>query len=125
MNDLTGLKVLLVEDEAGVALLIEDMLQECGCELVASVAQLNKACDAARMNGFDLAIVDVNLRGQSAIPVAHILQERGIPFVFSTGYGVTAAPPEFKEIPLLSKPFVIEDLRARMAAALAMSSTRI
>lgn len=119
MPDLTGLKALVVEDEGAVALLIEDMLLDLGCEVVASVAQLDRACAVARTIAIDFALLDLNLDGASALPVAHILQERHIPVVFSTGYGRHGIAEDFKSFPMLAKPFVIGDLQEKVRTALA------
>ena len=120
MIDLTGRRVLVVEDEGAIALLIEDMLADLGCEIAASAATLDKACELARTARIDFAILDLNLDGASAIPVARILRERHIPFVFSTGYGTGGVSEEFAGYPLLPKPFVLTDLRDQVSTALAM-----
>jgi CheY-like chemotaxis protein len=120
MNDLAGRRALLVEDEGAVALLIEDMLVDLGCEVAASAANLGKACELASQAQFDFAILDLNLNGVSAIPVARILRERCIPFVFSTGYGASGVSEEFVDYPLLAKPFIMNDLRDRICAALGL-----
>ncbi len=124
MGDLTGRKALLVEDEGGVALLIEDMLQDLGCEIAGSAARLEQACEMAHKLKADFAILDVNLDGRPAFPVARILRERQIPFIFSTGYGAMGMPPEFEAAPVLAKPFVIEQLERKILDALAISTTR-
>lgn len=116
---LSGLKALVVEDEASVAFLIEDMLQELGCEIVASVATLAKACRMAATGTFDFALLDVNLNGERAFPAAEILRSRNIPFVFSTGYGPVGLPAEFANRPVVTKPFSAEQLREQISIALA------
>jgi CheY-like chemotaxis protein len=109
---------VVVEDEGSIALLIEDMLLELGCEIAASAAHLAQAREVACSAGFDFAVLDVNLAGQPAFPVAKILRERRIPFVFSTGYGASGIPEEFKGTPTLSKPFAVDELREKIAFAL-------
>jgi CheY-like chemotaxis protein len=118
MNGFSGMKVLVVEDEGFVALLIEDMLQDLGCEIVASVARLQEACAIAETAQIDLAVLDVNLGGERSFPVAHILHERGVPFMFSTGYGTSGLPDEFSECPVLGKPFSAKTLEETLARAL-------
>ena len=118
MAELAGLKALIVEDEGPVALLIEDMLLDLGCEIAASAAELDRACEFARTATIDFALVDLNLNGKSAVPVAHVLRERGIPFVFSTGYGVSGLAEEFSSHPTLAKPFVVDDVRQTILRAL-------
>jgi DNA-binding response OmpR family regulator len=122
MNDLAGRRALLVEDEGGVALLIEDMLFDLGCELAGSAARFNRACEMARSAAADFAVLDVNLDGEPAFPVARILRDRKIPFVFSTGYGAAGMPLEFNGIPVLTKPFVLEELRQAIRAALRIAA---
>lgn len=118
MADLRGLKALVVEDEGAVALLIEDMLLDLGCDIAASAAHLDRARELARSVSIDFALLDLNLNGSSALPIAHILRERGIPFVFSTGYGAAGISQEFDSCPILAKPFVLADLQAKICAAL-------
>ena len=89
-------------------------------EISGSAAEVGKACELARTTDVDFAILDLNLNGASSIPVAIILSERHIPFVFSTGYGAAGAPHGFALIPVLSKPFVIADLHDNIAAALGL-----
>jgi CheY-like chemotaxis protein len=109
---------MVVKDDGPVALLIEDMLLELGCEIAASAAEVDRACELARAATIDFALVDLNLNGRSALPVGHVLRERGIPFVFSTGYGVSGLAEEFSSHPTLAKPFVADDLRRTILRAL-------
>ena len=118
MADLAGLRVLVVEDEGGVALLIESMLEELGCNVTASVATLAKALNMARAETFDFAVLDVNLDGELVFPVAEILKARKLPFVFSTGYGRVGVPETFKDCEVLNKPFTIEDFKTKLLAML-------
>ena len=117
-RDLAGRRVLLVEDETVVALMVEDMLEDLGCLLVGSVASLDKALEAAESLEADVALLDVNLGGQEIFPVAERLQARGIPTVFATGYGSAGLPERWRDSAVLAKPFVIEDLRAALARTL-------
>jgi CheY-like chemotaxis protein len=118
MSELAGLRVLVVEDEGPVALLIEDMLLDLGCEVAASAAAVDEACRIASTQAVDFALLDLNLAGASSIPVASILRDRGIPFVFSTGYGVGRIPAEFQSYPVLAKPYVLSALQAKILLAL-------
>jgi CheY-like chemotaxis protein len=79
MTDLAGLRVLVVEDEGSVALLIEGMLEDLGCEIAASVATLAKALHAVQTETLDFAVLDVNLAGDQVFPVAEILKGRRLP----------------------------------------------
>jgi CheY-like chemotaxis protein len=118
MAELAGLRVLVVEDEGMVALLIEDMLAELGCDVAVSAASLAKAVTAATHEAIDFALLDVNLDGQQVFPVAEVLRNRGIPFVFSTGYGRIGLPETFKEYVVLQKPFAIEELKQKLQTAI-------
>ncbi|MDQ2080627.1 response regulator [Xanthobacteraceae bacterium Astr-EGSB] len=102
--------VLVVEDELMIRMLLEDMLTDSGYEVVASAGRLDDALQFAREADFDLAILDVNLAGQSVAPVAEILEQRGLPFVFATGYGERGLPEEHRGKPTLQKPFQQENL---------------
>ena len=106
-----SLRVLVIEDEGLVAFFIEDMLAEMGHEVGAVASRMQEALAHATRGRFDLAIVDVNLDGQPSYPIAEILMERGIPFVFATGYGSKGLDKKFVDIPVLAKPFVMADLQ--------------
>lgn len=125
MADLAGLRVLVVEDEGSVALLIENMLEELGCHVTASVATLAKALSVARADSFDLALLDINLDGELVFPVAEILKSRQLPFVFSTGYGRMGVPEAFKECDVLNKPFTIEELSTKLQSMFGKSDRAV
>lgn len=118
MTPFAGIRVLVVEDEGAIALLIEEMLEELGCEVVASVARLAAACDIAGSVRVDLAILDVNLAGERVFPVAEILRGRNIPFLFSTGYGASGLAAEYAGCPVLHKPFSESELQQKIAITL-------
>lgn len=111
-------KVLLVEDEALVAMLIEDLIADLGCEVAGNPMQLDQAIDAAHAGGFDLALLDLNLGGKRTYPVADILAARGIPFAFLTGSRADDLEPAYRETPILAKPFRRGDLEAMLARLL-------
>lgn len=114
MVELAGARVLLVEDEALVSLMIQDMLEELGLKVVASAAHVAKACELATGAAFDLALLDVNLAGEFVFPVARILRDRKIPFLFSTGYGRSSLDDEFNNEPAIGKPFSIDELKEKL-----------
>lgn len=105
------LRVLVIEDEALVAMFVEDTLTEMGHEVGAIASRLEVALEVARTGTFDLAIIDVNLGGQPSYPIADVLKERGIPFVFATGYGSSGLDPKFAGTPVLTKPFAMAHLQ--------------
>lgn len=107
---LKGLRVLVVEDEMMVSMLIEDMLSELGCEVVGPAARLDEAMELARTADLDCAVLDVNLGGQSIFPLADLLRARGAPFAFATGYGDAGLRDVDRGTPVLQKPFRENDL---------------
>jgi CheY-like chemotaxis protein len=115
--NLQGLKVLVVEDEAIVAMLLEQMLEELGCEVVAVAGQVGPASDLARTADMDVAILDMNLGGQSVDPVAEALAAREAPFIFASGYGEDGLTARWRGRPVLSKPFRLEQLRQTLENA--------
>lgn len=111
-----ALRILVVEDEMTIALMIEDMLLELGHEVVDLAMRLPQAEDAARKANFDLAVLDVNLDGRKSFPVAEILAAHGIPYVFATGYGGGGLDIGYSSRPVLTKPFMVDDLKAAIDA---------
>ena len=118
MAEFAELRVLLVEDEGGVALLLEAMLEELGCEIANSVARVARAFEAVEAGAFDLAVLDVNVGGETSFDLARLLIERRTPIVFSTGYGASGLPEDLRSLPVLSKPFSLEGLRSAIREAL-------
>ena len=116
---LSGKRVLVVEDEMMIAMLLEDMLIDLGCEVVGIASRLDDALLRAQNTAFDIAILDVNLNGQTSYAVADALAERGLPFVFATGYGSGGLTPRYQNITTLQKPFQISDLIRALSEALA------
>ena len=106
----TKRRILVVEDEMLIAMLLEDMLADLGHEVVGVMPRVNEALAAVSRDDFDLAILDLHLNGQSAYPVADALIARGIPFAFATGYGESGLPEKYRNRPILQKPFAREDL---------------
>jgi CheY-like chemotaxis protein len=93
LRDTIGRRVLLVEDEAMIAMLIEDMLEDLGHSLAAVATRLEEALALARSEALDLAILDLSLGGTLTYPVADVLRERRVPFIFATGYGSDGKSP--------------------------------
>ncbi|BBK33958.1 CheY-like chemotaxis protein [Stella humosa] len=107
---IAGIRIMIVEDEAMITLLLQDMLEEMGCIIAATAAGLDEALAAAETTALDIAILDVNLGGTETYPVADVLRRRGIPYVFSTGYGASTLHADHQGRPTLQKPFVERDL---------------
>jgi CheY-like chemotaxis protein len=111
------LRILVVEDEMLVAMNIEDMLLAMGHEVAGLASRLGPALQLAQEGEFDLAMLDVNLAGETSFPVADILRERGIPYLFATGYGIDGIEEGYRGAPVLQKPFRSRDLAGALEAA--------
>ena len=117
---LDGLRVLVVEDEMMVSMLIEDMLGDLGCTVVGPASRLDEAIELAKQADLDCAVLDVNLGGQLVFPVADLLAARGIPVLFATGYGSASSlgGRQTAAVAVLRKPYPREALAAALAKAL-------
>ena len=109
------LRVLLVEDDVLISLLLQDMLDELDCDVADTPANLDEALLAARTGIFVLALLDLSLGKKLTYPVADILKTRQIPFIFVTGYGSSDLDPSHTGSAVLAKPFRFEDLQAMIA----------
>ena len=116
---MAGLRILLVEDEAMVAMIIEDTLNDLGCEVVGPMASIEQGLKAAASERVDGAFLDVNLRGKLVYPVAEALAARGVPFAFVTGYGEQGIDERFRSAPVLTKPFMPETVERLVAGHMA------
>jgi CheY-like chemotaxis protein len=112
-------RVLLVEDEDIIAMLTEEMLSELGYEVTVSAASLEAGLQAVSDGGFDVAVLDINLRGETSFPIADILAERNMPFIFASGYIRQGFEPRFAKVPSLQKPFTMAALSQTLSQALA------
>ncbi len=115
---IAGKRVLVVEDEVLVAMMIEDYLEDLGCFVVGTASRLQEAVEMARNLELDVAILDVNLKGELSYPVAEMLVSRNLPFVFSTGYGTAGLPGNLCGATVLSKPYDPEHLAAALLSVL-------
>lgn len=103
--------VFLVEDEPSLMYVLEESIKSLGYAVGEKAEYLPEALERARSEAFDVAMLDVNLHGQESFPVADALVERGIPFVFTTGFGASTLPERFKRTPVMEKPFRLKDIR--------------
>ena len=107
---LSGRRILVVEDEMMILMLIEDMLADLGCESVATAATVEQAIAHIDAQVFDAAMLDMNLKGNQSHAVADALAARGVPFIFATGYSAHDRSGAHLDRPVLKKPFRHEDL---------------
>jgi CheY-like chemotaxis protein len=117
---LAGCCVLVVEDEALIALMTQTMLHELGCEVVgvAHTAADGTQMILANLHRLDAVTLDVNLNGESAAPLARLLEANRIPFIVTTGYDEPRLLDAFKGWPVLEKPFLIEHLSEALITVL-------
>jgi DNA-binding response OmpR family regulator len=110
-------RILVVEDEAMISMLLEDMVLDCGGELVGPVARFDDALELAHRAEFGVAVLDLNLNGTLSYPIAEVIRGRGIPVIFATGYGADGLLDRFSDCPTLQKPFSQQDFAEAVAAA--------
>jgi DNA-binding response OmpR family regulator len=117
-------RILVLEDNFLLAGHVCDFLRECGVEPVGPAPRLTTAAQVLKGQRIDAAILDINLGGQTCFPICAHLRRWNVPFLFLTGSDTSNIPAAFRDVPLLSKPFVPEELRQALAALLAQSPTR-
>ena len=110
-------RILIVEDEALVGMALEDALEFLGIGVAGVAGTVDEALAHVEQDQFDGAILDVQLHGKSVLPVADSLEQRGIPFVFATGYGKAGLPEKYRDAPVLQKPFMPAELKDVLAKA--------
>jgi CheY-like chemotaxis protein len=115
---LSGRSILVVEDEMLVMLNIQGMLADLGCESVILAATVDEALLLLDTAVVDAAMLDVNLNGERSFPVADALVRRGVPFMFSSGYGIMSLPAAYRDRPLLAKPYGDDELAEMFARLL-------
>ena len=117
---LKDVKVFVVEDESLVAMQLEDMLFDMGCEVVGLAMRLNRAHEMLDAGvKVDVAILDVNISGEKVYPIAERFREAGVPIVFATGYGRSGVEEEWQECPILQKPYTTEQIETSIVSVIA------
>ncbi|WP_118857079.1 response regulator [Sphingomonas mesophila] len=111
--------ILIVEDEPLISMMLEDFVMSLGHSVAAICETVGDALDAIEANSFDMAILDVNLKGENVWPVAHKLRERDVPFVLASGGHVDPPPSEFDGVPMIDKPYTIDRIKPAIEAAVA------
>jgi DNA-binding response OmpR family regulator len=122
MTELAGKRILLVEDEAIIAFAVEDMLMELGCEVVGPAMHLEEAEALARQAAIDAAILDVNINDARSYPIAELLEGRGVPFLFASGYDLSGLQWNGSPTELLAKPYRKEQIRAALEGLLSRAT---
>ena len=119
---LAGRRILVVEDESLVAMLLETILSDMGCTVICPESNVG---DGLRVvtgeTDLDAALLDVNVAGQEVFPIAEALKARGVPFVFSTGYGEGGLPDEWRGNPTIQKPFTEAAVRDALMKAMGVA----
>ena len=117
-----GRRVLIVEDESLVAMLLETILEDMGCVPVGPAATVEEGLQVAGGDeSLDAALLDVNVAGKQVFPIAEALKARGVPFVFSTGYGEGGLPDEWRGQATLQKPFTEAAVRDALMKAMGLA----
>ena len=116
----SALSILVVEDEPLIAMMLEDFLESLGHRVHATCDSVGQAVEAVDQGGFELAILDINLKGESVWPVAQRLRDKTIPFVLATGGHVDPPPAEFGDAPVIEKPYTIDRVSPAIDAAFAL-----
>ena len=108
-------RVLIVEDEALIAMYVEDVISKFGYSVVGVVSNLEEALAFIESNTLDAVVLDINLRGKLVFPLADTLMRRGIPFIFASSYGERGVPARYRVGPIVQKPFTASELRRALA----------
>ena len=117
-------RIFIVEDDALIAMLLEEMLSELGYSVSGKAACVDEALTLADSLKFDAAILDVSLAGQSSYPIARALDEKGTPYLFATGYGTLPEGTSGIGLPALTKPYQLNELEAALMALATAKSQR-
>lgn len=123
MSELTGKRVLVVEDEALIASMIVEWLAELGCEAIGPASRVADGFVLVRDGSLDAAVLDVNVNSERVFPLAEYLRGRGVPVVFATGYG-ERIPDVVLNAPILEKPFTLGQLDRALTSAFQSGSGR-
>jgi CheY-like chemotaxis protein len=118
LDHLEGCRVLLVEDDAMISMMLQDLLEDMGCEVASVASRFDEARRQSEAGGYDVALLDVNLRGERTFPIAEAMLQRRQPFVLTTGYATTVLPDSLRAAKLLQKPYRRQDLEGALRDAM-------
>jgi CheY-like chemotaxis protein len=114
-------RVLIIEDESLVAMLLETVLEDLGCTPIGPAATVDEGLRLIEDHDLDAALLDVNVAGHQVFPAAEALKAKGVPFVFSTGYGEGGLPDEWRGHPTIQKPFTEATVRTALMKAMGVA----
>jgi CheY-like chemotaxis protein len=116
--DLTGLRILVVEDSPVVGPFTVELLGELGCEVVGPAPNMAAARELVEDGGYEAALMDLHIRGERVFPLCELLEAKGVPFVLTSGYADWQMPEKWQDRPRLQKPYTIEQVRSAFSALL-------
>ncbi|MBR0855507.1 response regulator [Bradyrhizobium liaoningense] len=115
--------IFIVEDEALIRMMLVEMLEKLGHTVIAEAGSIDEGRSLAEIEGYDLAILDINLHGYNVQPIAEVVAERGLPLVFLSAYGSAGVPDAFKRTPVLNKPCSPAELEHAIDVVLSNGTT--
>jgi CheY-like chemotaxis protein len=122
-RDLTGKRVLVVEDSPVVGPFTADLLDDLGCDVIGPAPNMAAARELIEEGGLDAALMDVHIRGERVFPLCEMLEEKGVPFVLTSGYADWTMPDKWRDRPRLQKPYTIDDVSETLAQLLDARAT--
>jgi CheY-like chemotaxis protein len=117
--DLTGRRILVVEDSPVVGPFTADLLDELGCEVVGPAPNMAAARELVEAGEFDAALMDIHIRGERVFPLCEILESGSVPFVFTSGYADRNMPEKWEDRPRVQKPYTLDQIEKALAALFA------
>jgi CheY-like chemotaxis protein len=117
-QDLSGRRILVVEDSPVVAPFTADVLAELGCEVAGPAPNMAAARALVEEGGIDAALMDIHIRGERVFPICELLEAQGVPFVFTSGYADRGMPEKWQDRPRLQKPYTFDQIEAALNALL-------
>ena len=121
-HDLSGKRILVIEDSPVVGPFTADLLEDLGCEVVGPAPNMAAGRELIDVADFDAAIMDVHIRGERVFPLCDALEAKGVPFVLTSGYADWTMPDKWRDRPRLQKPYTIDDVSEALAGLLSASA---